>query len=250
MQWARTHPTSTLPRGQLRAGLPATSSIYNNVFGGWSSIGNPYDLEAGYLMALGHPVNTATDGTGSTIGVTAAERHTVALLIAMGAHYPGQRVESKSPDPIHNVETWELGTARVSAEGASSARFNTVTALGIAVEPIVQGPRDSSGGTSGTLGRFAIPKGTQVGDAIAFEHPNPVKVSVQRFVGQDIPRLTFRLVDQYVHFLSSNPEQNALRTGDPKLLEVSTMRTEGCGQCANDGLAFPPSSDITRWGGM
>jgi hypothetical protein len=55
---------------------------------------------------------------------------------------------------------------------------------------------------------------------------------------------------QYVHFLSSNPEQNALRTGDPKLLEVSTMRTEGCGQCANDGLAFPPSSDITRWGGM
>ena len=84
----------------------------------------------------------------------------------------------------------------MSAEGASSARFNTVTALGIAVEPIVQGPRDSSGGTSGTLGRFAIPKGTQVGDAIAFEHPNPVKVSVQRFVGQDIPRLTFRLVDQ------------------------------------------------------
>ena len=83
--------------------------------------------------------------------MTAAERHTVALLIAMGAHYPGQRVESKSPDPIHNVETWELGTARVSAEGASSARFNTVTALGIAVEPIVQGPRDSSGGTSGTL---------------------------------------------------------------------------------------------------
>ena len=117
--------TSTLPRGQLRAGLPATSSIYNNVFGGWSSIGNPYDLEAGYLMALGHPVNTAADGTGSTIGVTAAERHTVALLIAMGAHYPGQRVESKSPDPIHNVETWELATARVSAEGASGAQFNT-----------------------------------------------------------------------------------------------------------------------------
>ena len=57
-------------------------------------------------------------------------------------------------------------------------------------------PRDTSGGTSGTLARFAIPKGTQVGDAIAFEHPNPIKVSIQRFVGQDIPRLTFRLVDQ------------------------------------------------------
>ena len=60
----------------------------------------------------------------------------------------------------------------------------------------MQGPRDTSGGTSGTLARFAIPKGTQVGDAIAFEHPNPVMVSIQRFVGQDIPRLTFRLVDQ------------------------------------------------------
>jgi hypothetical protein len=28
--------TSTLPRGQLRVGLPATSSIYNDVFGGWT----------------------------------------------------------------------------------------------------------------------------------------------------------------------------------------------------------------------
>ena len=46
------------------------------------------------------------------------------------------------------------------------------------------------------LARFAIPKGAQIGDAIPFEHPNPTKVSIQRFVGQDIPRLTFRLVDQ------------------------------------------------------
>eukprot|EP01046_Picozoa_sp_COSAG06_P011410 COSAG06_NODE_650_length_13391_cov_5.990445_14_plen_139_part_01 len=114
----------------------------------------------------------------------------------MGAHYPGQRVESKSPDPIHNVETWELGGARVSAEGATSAQFNSVTALGIAVDPIVQGPRDTTGNASGTLARFAIPKGTQVGDVVAFEHPNPTHVSIQRFVGQDIPRLTFRLVDQ------------------------------------------------------
>eukprot|EP01043_Picozoa_sp_COSAG02_P052044 COSAG02_NODE_5555_length_4234_cov_4.553809_5_plen_92_part_01 len=63
----------------------------------------------------------------------------------MGAHYPGQRVEAVSPDPIHNVETWELSGARVSAEGATSARFDTVTALGIAVEPIVHGPRDTTG---------------------------------------------------------------------------------------------------------
>jgi hypothetical protein len=84
----------------------------------------------------------------------------------------------------------------VSAEGASGAQFNTVTALGIAVEPIVQGPRDTGGGSSGTLAQFAIPKGTQPGDIVAFEHPNPVKVSIQQFVGQDINRLTFRLVDQ------------------------------------------------------
>ena len=55
---------------------------------------------------------------------------------------------------------------------------------------------------------------------------------------------------QYVHFLSSNSEQNALRTGDRALVEVYSMRTAGCGQCATDGLAFPPSSNITRWGGM
>eukprot|EP01046_Picozoa_sp_COSAG06_P074031 COSAG06_NODE_22436_length_723_cov_1.421474_1_plen_217_part_10 len=119
--------TSTLPRGQLRAGLPATCSIYNDVFGGWGSIGNPYDSEAGYLMALGHPVNTATDGTGSTIGVTAAERHTVD---AMGAHYPGQRVESKSPDPIHKERRYpDAQLADLDAEQRHDQRDCGVRAL-------------------------------------------------------------------------------------------------------------------------
>ena len=65
------------------------------------------------------------------------------------------------------------------------------------VEPIVQGPRDTSGKTSGTLARFTIPKGSQPGDILGFESKNPTKVSVQAFIGQDINRLTFRLVNQH-----------------------------------------------------
>ena len=60
----------------------------------------------------------------------------------------------------------------------------------------MQTARDTTGNVSGTLARYAIPKGTQVGEVIAFQPPNPVTVSVQKFVGQDISRLTFRLVDQ------------------------------------------------------
>ena len=84
----------------------------------------------------------------------------------------------------------------MTATANSEAHFDTVTSLGIAVEPIVQTARDTTGNVSGTLARYAIPKGTQVGEVIAFQPPNPVTVSVQKFVGQDISRLTFRLVDQ------------------------------------------------------
>jgi hypothetical protein len=45
----------------------------------------------------------------------------------------------------------------------------------------------------------------------------------------------------FVHFLSTNTEDNVLRSGDRKLLEVLTMRTEGCGRCATDGMGCPPS---------
>ena len=75
--------------------------------------------------------------------------------------------------------------------------IDSVTEIGLAVEPIVQGPRDTSGKTSGTLARFTIPKGSQPGDILGFESKNPTKVSVQAFIGQDINRLTFRLVDQH-----------------------------------------------------
>ena len=196
--------TSSLPRGQLRAGLKPTSSIDNPEFGGVTPIGNPLASEAAYWTALMWGVNAFADGTGAYSAPSDAEQRTGSLIMSLGAHYPGTQVDNVSPETFslqHHLtgtghRTWELVDSRIAAEGSTSANFNTVTALGIAVEPIVQGPRDTSGGTSGTLARFAIPKGTQVGDAIAFEHPNPTKVSIQRFVGQDIPRLTFRLVDQ------------------------------------------------------
>ena len=39
--------------------------------------------------------------------------------------------------------------------------------------------------------------GAEPGDVLAFESANPTRVSIQPFVGQDINRLTFRLVDQH-----------------------------------------------------
>ena len=78
-----------------------------------------------------------------------------------------------------------------------AAHIDSITELGLAIEPIVQGPRDTSGKVSGTLARFVIPSGAQPGDVLAFETSNPTKVSVQSFVGTDINRLTFRLVDQH-----------------------------------------------------
>ena len=196
--------TSYLPRGQLRAGLKPTSSIENPLFGGVTNIGDPLASEAAYWTALMWSVSSNLDGSGTYSTPSDAEQRTGSLIMALGAHYPGVQVDNVSPETFslqHHLttvghRTWELVDSRIEAEGATSANFNTVTALGVAVEPIVQGPRDTSGGTSGTLARYAIPKGTQPGDTIAFEHPNPVRISIQSFVGQDIPRLTFRLVDQ------------------------------------------------------
>ena len=84
----------------------------------------------------------------------------------------------------------------VSMSTLRSASFSIATDKSAADVASTLTPRDTTGNASGTLARFAIPKGTQVGDVVAFEHPNPTRVSIQRFVGQDIPRLTFRLVDQ------------------------------------------------------
>ena len=89
-------------------------------------------------------------------GPSTAENLTGALILAIGANYPGERLRNQSPEQFswifhqtgQGLRTWELADARVEAEGSTSAQFNTVTALGIAVEPIVQGPRDTSGGNS------------------------------------------------------------------------------------------------------
>jgi|EP01046_Picozoa_sp_COSAG06_P013278 hypothetical protein len=53
----------------------------------------------------------------------------------------------------------------------------------------------------------------------------------------------------FVHFLSTNTEDNVLRSGDRELLEMFAMRVNGCGRCATDGLGCPPCSQLTRWGG-
>ena len=74
--------------------------------------------------------------------------------------------------------------------------------------------------------------------------PCPSKCTLGKVLGftQDV-----NTVNETMKMLEDNSV--SLRSGDPELLEVCTMRTEGCGQCAHDGMAFPPSSGITRWGG-
>ena len=82
------------------------------------------------------------------------------------------------------------------ATAASTADFASVTEVGLAIEPLVQGPRDTSGKLSGTLARFVIPEGAQIGSVMAFETKNPVHVDISRWSGPDINSLRFRLVDQ------------------------------------------------------
>ena len=96
-----------------------------------------------------------------------------------------------------NATSWVGATDMHIATAATAAHIDSLTEVGLAVEPVVQGPRDTSGKVSGTLARFVIPGGASPGDVLAFESPNPTQVSVQAFVGQDINRLTFRLVDQH-----------------------------------------------------
>ena len=83
-----------------------------------------------------------------------------------------------------------------AATAQMAAHIDSTTEIGLAVEPIVQGPRDTSGKVSGTLARFVIPGGAEPGDILAFESANPTRVSIQSFAGQELNKLTFRLVDQ------------------------------------------------------
>ena len=146
-----------------------------------------------------HPVaNAATEGISSP-GPTIQEIQTAMFLISCG--FAGQGILSGNQADtdqnfgsglafFQNTSNLHNGTAK------TAAHIDSVTEIGLAVEPIVQGPRDTSGKTSGTLARFSIPKGTQPGDIIPFEAAVPTRVSVQQFVGTEIGKLTFRLVDQ------------------------------------------------------
>ena len=69
--------------------------------------------------------------------------------------------------------TWVQATNTHDAEAATAAHIDSITEIGLAVEPIVQGPHDTSGKVSGTLARFVIPGGAQPGDVLAFESANP-----------------------------------------------------------------------------
>jgi hypothetical protein len=120
------------------------------------------------------------------------------FLLALGAGNPGIETTVEVLDQLGSgLTTYQTATDIFQATAQTAAHIDSVTEIGLAVEPIVQGARDTSGGTSGTLARFVIPKGSRPGDILAFEAHNPTRVSVQQFVGEEISELTFRLVDQH-----------------------------------------------------
>ena len=198
-----TSDLSALAAGQLRTGLPNPAFIDNTA---GSSLGNPYQTHGGYAHSL---KNTVFAADGTTFDSTDSERYLFAFLGSIGALSPG--VESVVPllrkfytggeNPFEllvlTATTWTQSTNTHDGEAATAAHIDSITEIGLAVEPIVQGPRDTSGKVSGTLARFVIPGGAQPGDVLAFESANPTRVDIQAFVGQDINRLTFRLVDQH-----------------------------------------------------
>ena len=129
-----------------------------------------------------------------------AEMETAQLLYCLGAVAPGQPVTNAYEfyEQQSSLRNWQLADvdAASSARADTAARFDSVTAVGLAIDPIVQSAYDSGGNSSGTLQRFNIPPTALVGQAMAFEPNNPVRVDVQAFVGTELPTLTVRLVDQ------------------------------------------------------
>ena len=188
-----------LSAGQLRAGLSNPSYKKQDSV---DSIGNPYATNPGYFNALRSLVYTAA-GVASSPSIT--EQHVASFLGSIGATAPG----SSNTVPITQyfypagvpfaeapVSAWTNVSDMHAATAQMAAHIDSTTEIGLAVEPIVQGPRDTSGKVSGTLARFVIPGGAEPGDILAFESANPTRVSIQSFAGQELNKLTFRLVDQ------------------------------------------------------
>ena len=148
-------------------------------------------------MSLLAPVGSSDAGANAS-NPSIQELQTAVLILALGAGNPGIETTVEVQDQLGSgLTTYQTATNLFRGTAQTAAHIDSITEIGLAVEPIVQGPRDTSGKTSGTLARFTIPKGSQPGDILPFEAANPTRVSVQSFVGQDITKLTFRLVDQH-----------------------------------------------------
>ena len=194
--------TASLARGQLRAGLSNPGFADMTVNNTWQAIDNPYGWNTAYLMALLSPVGSSNVGANAS-SPSIQELQTAVFLLALGAGNPGIETTVEVADQLGSgLTTYQTATNLFRGTASTAAHIDSVTEIGLAVEPIVQGPRDTSGKTSGTLARFTIPKGSQPGDILGFESKNPTRVSIQAFVGQDINRLTFRLVNQHNESIS------------------------------------------------
>ena len=165
-----------------------------NMTAGTAKIGNPYYNGWSYLQALQYPILADGDEPHEASFPSEAEMRAAHFLIATGLATPGHLQQTSTVTFPHDSYTMvhDLHTATA----ASAANFASVTEVGLAIEPLVQGPRDTSGKPAGTLARFVIPDGAQIGSVIAFETANPVHVDISRFIGEELTRLRFRLVNQ------------------------------------------------------
>ena len=179
---------------ESNATLDWTQVDLTDLTGDVSVIGNPYKSNLNYWNALLHPI-IEDDGETQDINypfvneVRAARFLGASRLLRPGdlQHWDGSTYPH---DRVENVHNMHVATAELTAN------FASVTEIGLAIEPLVQGPRDTGGKPSRTLARFVIPATAEIGSVMAFETANPVRVDVSRFVGQDLNNLRFRLVDQ------------------------------------------------------
>eukprot|EP01043_Picozoa_sp_COSAG02_P009058 COSAG02_NODE_301_length_25237_cov_19.918490_19_plen_192_part_00 len=130
---------ASLSSGQLRAGLP------NPAYGSeldQKGLGNPYATNSAYFHCLRENIQNASAFPSVVSKPTVAEQTTALFIGSIGANAPG--AQSTIPTSLPLVgDSWVTSSDTGAATAQLAAHIDSITELGLAVEPIVQGPRDT-----------------------------------------------------------------------------------------------------------
>ena len=137
--------TAGLSSGILRTGISTAGYWSDN--GRSVSLGNVYADNQAYWLALTRTI-TKADGTGASTP-SDAERRTAALMLAIGANPSGVETNVRDLTATDNVvgiavQMWVTATTMARSQGATAPAIDSVTSVGVAVEPIVQNCRDTT----------------------------------------------------------------------------------------------------------